>query len=737
MDAKSTDRQRCSQGALLTKCSLMLVSAAALAGCGLFQRDAKTQPEPESAVQAGNVFVSAYPAIAWEDISEQLEPKQNLTIEQARQLALQSTQSQVYQFLSTFAAGLALGLPARSFSETTSVAGDGTRTTTSSGSRGTGAVPASSSVASTAIDNAALAADLSKGGATLPSDANTLLTAAHALFQQAKILDNQISKAVVPRGYRAHLVTLQVNLQPLRRDTAYDAYVNISLMPGSWAESLASTKHYDADSPDFPPVVFYPLVITDALETANVGRSTEIIRQLSLSLSGVAGRVGANLGAGKGTDSLEGLVGTDKNSLITLGRVNDSTLRVRIGAQNAGTTRFAMVPRTYNVSVVVLTRNTDNKDRVKSLSVVTRTEFVSAKTGVALPVGPERDGRQLAERVDRIVSRYGLAVSNECGAGANPKADGRPFPQALSLRSLKVKRADGTEALAIGADEVFVEKNLQLLRAVDRGDYGEVHRCLDIDNELDTRRELGLRRMLAQLTDIQTTSRYATLQVPLRAIDDPALPPADQLVLARDDKTTMTMVLRGGKGLIGSSLTARLKVTASSPDNVLLPASLSVANGTDVVVTFPSLTAIGLAATNIADKGLEVKHSSFANPLSYRLQWFAEDKKPPGNPLRVDSMVVVSDGQGNGKLTLVTGKMPDGVRGQLRVMVSGADLREEKSIPTPAFGSKGVPLTVNSIVTLSLANLTPARSVTLTTYADDTKLGDINLPVERAVGVSK
>lgn len=44
------------------------------------------------------------------DISDKIEPRNNLMIEQGRTLAAQTTQVQVSQFLSTFAAGLGLGL---------------------------------------------------------------------------------------------------------------------------------------------------------------------------------------------------------------------------------------------------------------------------------------------------------------------------------------------------------------------------------------------------------------------------------------------------------------------------------------------------------------------------------------------------------------------------------------------------------------------------------------------------
>lgn len=592
---------------------------------------------------------------------------------------------------------------------------DGVTTTTSTGTRGSGTVPASSQAASAAIADGALTADLSKGPLAIPTDANTLLTAAHALYQQAKVLDNQISKAVVPKGYRAHLLTLQVNLQPRRRDYAYDAYLNVSLMPGTWKESLSTSKHFDTDEADMPAVVFYPLIISDALETANVGRSVEIVRQLALSLSGVVGRVGLNAGTNSGTDSLDQLMGTDKNSLITLGRVNDSTLRVRIGAQHAGSSKYAMVPRTYNVSLVVLTRNKNAEDRVKTLSIVTRTDFVSSTTGKVLEPGSERRRDELAHDVYSVVVKsYGQKIAPTCGLGPAPTSQGRT-----------------NRKITVGEDTFEMEPALDLLRALGRGDYQEVARCLGKDSGVETRTEPMLRRMVADLLNVQTTSRHSTLQVALGAIEESILPPASQFVIVKDDKSSLSGILRGGEGLIGSEVSALLKLKATSSEQVLLPSSVSVSGGRDISVAFPSLTSIGMEPKDLEDAPLELSLKS-GGSKSYRIKFIAGEKPPTSNPVRADSAIIVSDAAGNGRLTLSVNKLSDGTKGKLRVSVSGADLREDKSISAVVPTNQGINLAPESVVTLSLGNLSPARPVVVSTFVNNRKLGELTLPVERS-----
>jgi len=687
-----------------------------LAGCGLFQSP-PAQPEPTSADEAGNVYVSAYPAVAWEDIAEQLEPKHNITIEQARQMAIQATQSQQQQFLSVLSAGLALGLPNRSITQTASVATDGTSSTTGTRTTGSGDVPPSSGAASTAIADAALAADLSKGPMAFPSDANTLLYATHALYQQAKVLDNQISKAVVPRGYRAHLVTLQVNLQPRRRDYAYDAYVNVSLMPGSWKEALETSTQFDeVNEPDFPALIFYPLVITDALETASASKSIEIVRQLTMSLSGLVGRVGANLGVNSGSDSLDQLIGTDKNSLITLGRVNNSTLRIRIGAQHAGSNKFAMVPRTYNVSLVVLTRYSAQKetDRVQSLSVITRTELVSSLTGKELVTGPSRSRQELAKDVTNIVMEvYKMTIADTCGTGPS-----------LAVRKLE-------ETFEVSGKTFKMQPALDLLRATGRGDYAEVSRCLNVPDTIAPRSELTLRRLISDLLDVQTTSKHSTLQVALQQLDSPTLPPNEQLVIAKDDKSGLSALLKAGAGLAAPSLQAELQFK-SSVGGHLLPNTLTVASGKDLTVVFPSLASLGLSPSDLDERPLKVFFKGHAKKQEYKLRFVSEEKQTPGNPVKINSVVVVSDPAGNGLLTVSIGKLPTGVKGKLRLVVSGADLREGKSLGSSAPTNRGLDVVPESVVTLALSNLSPAKVISVATYADDTKLGgDLTVPVER------
>ena len=187
-----------------------------------------------------------------------------------------------------FAAGLGVGLPSGTSSSSTVIAADGTSATTGTRKRDPGAVPSSSGASAVSITDANLAPDLSKGPFAYGLDASTQLTVGSSVFQLAQILDNQISKSIAPKGYQAHLLTFQVNLQPKGRNLPYDAYVNLTIMPASWDVAIAGSEMLARDSAELSPVIIYPLVISDSMESSNVGRSVEAIRQAAFALSGLS-----------------------------------------------------------------------------------------------------------------------------------------------------------------------------------------------------------------------------------------------------------------------------------------------------------------------------------------------------------------------------------------------------------------------------------------------------------------
>jgi hypothetical protein len=75
-----------------------------------------------------------------------------------------------------------------------------------------------------------------------------------------------------------------------------------------------------------------PLVVTDNLEGALTSNTSEVVRQLALALSALIQNVQAKAEVQKLRDELRSITGADINSLLTVARLSDNIIRVRLGA---------------------------------------------------------------------------------------------------------------------------------------------------------------------------------------------------------------------------------------------------------------------------------------------------------------------------------------------------------------------------------------------------------------------
>jgi hypothetical protein len=280
----------------------------------------------------------------------------------------------------------------------------------------------------------------------------------------------EVSKAFTVEGYAAHLVTLQVALQPKARNLPYDVYLNISMYPATtWQEAVASPRaKLGRGGP--PPIMVYPLAISEA-------------------------------GEGMGVDAL-----------ATVGRVSDNSLRIRFGAHEyameKGVARYGILPRTHNVSMVVITRaSTSEKERIANLLVISETEIVPVLGGKPLPnaIDGRRPEEDLAEAVTKLVGTHGFSLRPQCSADAATK-----------------RRNDWA---------------LDLLRAVDRQDYPGIQQCLTyrmrakprnspLPDDMEAEARTRLERLVGDLIKIQAGARYAKMVLPLPelAVAKPAAP---------------------------------------------------------------------------------------------------------------------------------------------------------------------------------------------------------------------
>lgn len=741
--------------------SVLVASCLGLLSCGHDKPLISEERRVDTSEEVANVFVSAYPAVPWTSIQDKLEPNHDLSIKDARDMAAVTTQSQVNQFLSTFAAGLAIGLPSRTHSSSTTTT-DGTTTSTSTRKLEPGAVPASTGASPVALSDASLAADLSKVAPALGVDASTQLTVGTAVYQLAKILDNQISKSIAPEGYQAHLLTFQVNLQPRSRNLPYDTYVNLTLMPASWTKAFEVSKDVASDASAMPAVMLYPLVISDAMESASVSKSVEVIRQAALALSGIVGNVGIGAKLDKGSDDLKALSGSDRNSIVTVGRVSDHTLRMRFGAQLQGTSAKAIVPRTHNVSVVVFTKTGDaDATHIDRLAVVTETSFFDAKSGaeVASTRNTPQGRAKLTEEVRQSLDEFGYELAKTCTDPRNllralDRGDYRAVGQcvALSGQAASASQAGASKSAAQPATAGIAVAGANL--------SDRVNVLLNNPDKLklDPAEDARLRRVVADLMTKQVNSRFSKFLVQLTPFKQLELPIEGQLTLLNDDRTAAKVILREGRYLAAGKLRARLKVKPDTNEYVLLPTSLEVdPDGKTVTVVFPSLLGNGLMAYMPGAAGapaqtdldptmslvLETRNvkegqSAWVESKPYAVRLLRPEKKAVGNPLSTASSVVIADGNGSARITLQIGEWDAAKLGALAVRVTGAEVRATLPARTMDAALRAIPVTANSSVTLDLGNVTTARAVQISAVAKKAVVGEaIVLPVVQTAVAAK
>src|SRR4030095_2771655 len=75
----------------------------------------------------------------------------------------------------------------------------------------------------------------------------------------------------------------------------------------------------------------------------------------------------------------EQVLGRDLNSLLTVARLSENTLRIRIGAVQEATANYAMVPRNHNITLLLMVP----EGSPPLMELASRTELVDADTGPA------------------------------------------------------------------------------------------------------------------------------------------------------------------------------------------------------------------------------------------------------------------------------------------------------------------------------------------------------------------
>ncbi len=558
--------------------SFVLIGLMAAQGCAIRGANELRSTKISRQDQAGSSHVSVLSVARWEDYETALQPSFGLkAADDALQQVLPITARFDDRTTDALAARVRLGLPRSSSTETktTDVAADGTSSTVSNKTEKDepGTV---TDAAFGAIPDAAAALP-----ATLPINGDIAIDpmrkywAATALYQEVALLNRYVKDVAFRHGLTANVVRMQISLLPHRRGEPLDAYTTASFFPAQCenvskaATWSASDRQYDFGPTPFnygqrpnetlersEPLLVVPILVTDNIETAFGLRSTEMLREYALGLSALTANVAASGDFEKRLEKLQSRLGRDANSLLTVARLTDGTLRIRLGAVQQGSTTYAMVPQNHIVTALILTPPCPSDDQARSVHVSTRTEFVDASNGRAVRTPSPGE---VADLLDKALKRYHIDVSE-----TDPVVG---------------------ELLSSAADNNRQAFNLALAQLKPRG-----HNAFSGDG-----RQFFV-NIWHDVTTILAAHPYAALRVELPRRRPAALAvPTTTAFMTDDGKETAVLELDGSVGFEGRELIAEVTVAgATGVTHTLASVGVRVRPDRRIVATFPSPEARGL-----------------------------------------------------------------------------------------------------------------------------------------------
>jgi hypothetical protein len=362
--------------------------ALALTACG---HKPLAEREPKSFEEAGSVEVAVLSVTKWELLIKALDPNFQLTGEQALTKAIATTRQTQEQTLSVTQAMLAAALGGNSTTsenKNTTKSSGGATTSDSESTSTTKRAPGDISQVSAATLPDSPTAAKNPDALALGQDSITQYQMATALLQEVQLLNKYVKDAPEFDGYEPFVVRLQVSVRPKGRNVPVDANVNISFL------------HKDLARSGVPIAV--PMLVTDNLEATSAFDFRHQISQLGIALGALKGNNSFLGSYGRTKEESAQAVGWQYHSQLMLGRPTMNSISVRISATPVGLDRFDLVPKTRNLTILLLVkRNKPTKEeaadpkkvgskylRSELIRYTSRAEFSMAGSGAVLPSKP-------------------------------------------------------------------------------------------------------------------------------------------------------------------------------------------------------------------------------------------------------------------------------------------------------------------------------------------------------------
>ncbi|UUL83968.1 hypothetical protein [Sphingomonas qomolangmaensis] len=621
-----------------------------LGGCAgepAFERGIQVQ----WADDVGTVAISKHgDPIEWDEVATDLQPNFKLDSATALANAMPITQSFDERLFDALTANVQAGLPGvtslRTTNEVTDAeTGEIVTTVDNTRTRQTGTVPAPAGLTPTGA--AALTALASP---TFGDDPMLRYLAATALLQEVALLNRYIKDQVRWPGSQAFVVRLQLNVAPNARSMPYDVEADITIhsedeqsraglalptqslarslengatpgMPTAAAAIAGRQSECAAGSYDTLQVL--PMIVTDNLEGMKAARSADNVRQLALSMLGTAGNVGLGGQFGRTSEALRRSEGRETNSLMTVAKLSDDTVRVRLGAVQSPRYGYVMSERNHFVSLVVVVRPCINSkgtaftgDGERNLTVVSRTNFRDGATGRSLPYRPgtARLMEQISHIQEQFVGQFNYLELAQMYQWVTSQNRSKFYDYVVGKHLSASMCKPGRFKKLFGVQRAYAldqDDYIKLLegKGYRRGDDGKVldasgsgvdlrfaasdPMCLSLAR---LRYQMVAAPLWTELQSVRPTGQFAFTNVPVRLRQrKPALPPKQQvLVNLTSGDSTVTIPL--GQDMLEFRAAQLMLVEGSGPP---IPASTATiaANGRSVTGSFQPLARFGIKPT--------------------------------------------------------------------------------------------------------------------------------------------
>lgn len=304
---------------------------------------------------------------------------------------------------------------------------------------------------------------------------------------------------------------------------------------------------------DFSNPIVVPLLVTDNLESTIHSQVNDRVRQYAFALAFLLHGVGGQAELERYQRNLQTIFGQDLNSLLTVARVADNVYRVRLGAMQQVATSYVTVPRTHNVTFLLLAP-CPSSALDKRIDLVSQTTWVDARSGAALAERAQADVDVALGALAQRYANYGL-IRPYCGLE----------PVDLLVRLVPLVQTNDARRFS--------------------GELAATCPTLPAP--------FPKAALWSDLAQLMVASRWASTSLELPAWKPPQLPPLAGFVTAFDDGKKSTVVrLLGGSNLTADRVVATLRAFGT-PGEWAFPADeVKVLDGGRVVqLTFPSLKA--------------------------------------------------------------------------------------------------------------------------------------------------